>query len=261
MKDSKTVQFIVLAGGKGTRMGSDLPKVLVPLLGKPMISHLLDAVVKSGLSVDPVIVTGHRADLVQETLGDKYIYANQKEQKGTAHAVLSAKAMVVETDAVIVLYGDHPNVSAEMIHHLWENHQSSDRVMTMGTARVTDFQDWRSIFHDFGRVVRSADGKVQKIVEKKDANPDELNICEVSPSYFCFSSSWLWEALDMVGNNNAKGEYYLTDLVGLAIEQKLEVNTFPLIPEEALGANTPEHLKLLEEIMATQYPLLTKAVT
>lgn len=242
-------EIVILAGGLGKRMQTELPKVLNELHGKPLVRHVLDAVVASGVCDTPVIVVGKKRELVIEALGPAYRYAVQDEQLGTGHAVSVAKELLVgSTLPVIVLYGDMPYISAETIRMLAERHAEANAKLTMATVTVPDFDTWRAGFYDFGRIVRDAEGKIVRSVEKKDATPEELAITEVNPCYFCFDSAWLWEHLSQLGNANAQGEYYLTDLVKMAVAEAVPLASISIDPKEALGVNTREHLELLHTI-------------
>ena len=208
------IQTIVLAGGKGSRMNTDTPKALVPLKGKPMIKHLLDAIAESGLSLRPIIVVGQKRKLVTSELGPNYHYAIQTKPLGTGHAVNSARQLAEnKADHILVLYGDHPCVSAETVKNLADAHIQSDSVLTIATANVPDFDGWRACFFDFGRVIRDKLDCIVKIVEKKDA----------------------------------QGEYYLTDMIGLAQKQGHIIRSISIEPREAMGVNTIEQLLALEQ--------------
>ena len=208
------IQTIVLAGGKGSRMNTDTPKALVPLKGKPMIKHLLDAIAESGLSLRPIIVVGQKRKLVTSELGPNYHYAIQTKPLGTGHAVNSARQLAEnKADHILVLYGDHPCVSAETVKNLADAHIQSDSVLTIATANVPDFDGWRACFFDFGRVIRDKLDRIVNIVEKKDA----------------------------------QGEYYLTDMIGLAQKQGHIIRSISIEPREAMGVNTIEQLLALEQ--------------
>ena len=238
-------RIIILAAGKGTRMGNGIPKVLTPFRGKPLIEHLLLTVKDSGVDPRPIIVVGHGADTVMKTLGDEYEYVHQKEQFGTGHAVRCAKSLLQgKTDAVLTLYGDHPLVSAETIKRLENIHWEKGEVLTLAVTTVDDFSGWRTPLADFGRVVRDTSGNIASIVEAKDATPDELTIREVNPSFFCFSANWLWENLSKLTNQNAKCEYYLTDLVGIAMQEGHSIPSLNIKPLESIGVNSLTHLEI-----------------
>ncbi|MBP7805212.1 MAG: NTP transferase domain-containing protein [Candidatus Pacebacteria bacterium] len=240
---------IILAAGHGKRMQSELPKALVSLNGKPLISHVIDAVRASGLTNDPIIVVGQKREKVMEMLGDSYRYAVQEEQLGTGHAVLSAKEfLTTDTTGVVVLYVDHPFVSPETIRALAETREKNSAKIAMATVSLPDFHEWRTAFLGFGRVKRDVDGKIIGIVEAKDATEEEKNILEVNPAYFSFDQKWLLEALPKLKNANAQGEYYLVDLVKMAFEEGLEIPTISITPREAIGTNSKEDVGIAEGI-------------
>ncbi len=247
---SMDIRVIILAAGKGKRMNSDIPKALVPFRGRPILQHILDAVRSSGVDEHPVIVVGKdNGSVIREAIGQDVEYAVQEEQLGTGHAVRSAEAVLKgKADAIIVLYSDHPLLTGETIKLLRVEHERSGSAVTMLTTNVEDYTGWQAIFYDFGRVVRGADGKVSAIVERRDASPEELLIKEVSPSFFCFKADWLWENLKTLKNGNSQQEYYLTDLVHLALETGETVSAVSIDPREAIGVNTPEQLELAENL-------------
>lgn len=243
----KALQIIILAAGHGKRMGQqDLPKVLVSFNGKPIIVYLLESVAKSGVDNRPVVVIGQKAEQVINTLGDGYEYVRQEEQLGTGHAVVVTENLLKDkVENVLVLYGDHPLVSSETIKNLVSIHETKKNIITMATTKISDFNDWRATFFHFGRIIRNQENKIIRIVEKKDAEPDELNVKEVNPGYYCFNAKWLWKNLSLLKSNNKQKEYYLTDLVALAINQGLSVDTVDIDSVEAFGVNTPEQLAML----------------
>ncbi|MFA5022635.1 MAG: NTP transferase domain-containing protein [Patescibacteria group bacterium] len=246
MKDK--IQIVVLAAGYGKRMNNcELPKVLIPFNGKPIISHLLAAIKESDVCLKPVIVVGQKAYQVQEALGPDYIYIFQKEQLGTGHAVLVTKpSLKGKAENIMILYGDHPLVTATMIKKLATAHLASKKVLTMATVKVADFLDWRGNFYDFGRIIRNDSSQVCQIIEKRDASLEQKEIKEVNPGYYCFQAEWLWANLDKLKNTNSQQEYYLTDLVDLACRQGQEIATVEIEPKEALGVNTADQLALAE---------------
>ena len=248
MSMTKTTKVIILAGGEGKRMKSHLPKVLATVKGKPMIKHLLEAVEKSGVCDDPAIVVGFKKEMVINELGDKYHYVTQEEQLGTGHAVLCAhKDLKDKSENILVLYGDNPFVTSETIKKLVEKHLDSNATITMATVVLPDFKEWREFFYtNFSRIIRDKNGNIIKSVESKDATDTEKEVKEVNPCYFCFKSQWLWEKLQSLENNNAQKEYYLTDLVKMAIDQKMKIESIPIDGKEAMAANSKEELELLE---------------
>jgi len=241
-------QIIILAAGHGKRMQSELPKALTPLRGKPFVKHVLDAVASSKVCDNPIIVIGQKGDQVRDVLGSSYSYAVQSEQLGTGHAVMIAEDIAKDSDTIVVLYADHPLVSAETIKNLIDTHKQKKAVLTMATAIVPDFLDWRKAFLSFGKFVRDEKGEIKKIVEVKDATEEELEIKEVNPAYMCFDAKWMWEHLHMLKNENAQNEYYLTDLVGMAFSENQNITSISIDPREALGVNTKEQLKLIEQL-------------
>lgn len=246
------IQIIVLAAGHGQRMeDKELPKVLIPLEGKPIIQYLLAAIKESGVCQKPVIVIGEKAGEVKVALGPDYLYVFQEEQLGTGHAIACCRQQLEgKVKDIMVLYGDHPFISSTMIKNLTETHLKGGKILTMATVKVPDFKDWRQSFYDFGRIIKDDQGRVTQIVEKKDATPKQLEIKEVNPSYFCFKADWLWQNIDKLKNDNAQQEYYLTDLAGIACQQDQEIATMEIKPKEALGVNTAEQLELVKKLFA-----------
>ena len=241
--------IIILAAGHGKRMQSETPKVLSLLRGVPLIRHVVESVAASGVAAQPVVVVGQKRELVIAELGPAYRYAVQGEQLGTGHAVLSAEG-AVDADAVrvVVLYGDMPYVSAGTIAALAAKQEATGAPLVMATVQVSDFDVWRAGFYDFSRVIRAEDGSIARTVERKDATPEELLVTEVNPCYFCFDAAWLWPRLRELKNTNAQHEYYLTDLIGLAVREGVRIESVGIDPREALGVNTREHLELLETL-------------
>ncbi len=246
MSNTGKTKIVILAAGHGKRMQSELPKVLLQVKGKSMVSMLLKNVQDSKVDERPVIIVGQKKEQVMAELGDKYDYAIQDEQLGTGHAVMCAKDYLKNAEQVIVLYGDQPFTSAKTIRELTHIHSKSSKNITMATVRVLDFLDWRACFANFSRVIRGQNGKIIKTVENKDATEEEKKITEVNPCYFCFDADWLWENLEKVKNNNTQKEYYLTDLIKIATEEKIEIESIEIDPHEALGANSKEELEVLE---------------
>lgn len=234
------VQFLILAAGKGTRMNSALPKVLVGLNGKPLIQHLLDNIKPALTEYHPVIVVGHQYELVQSYLGLNYIYAFQEGQFGTAHAV-SAGLPKIEAENVLVLYGDMPFIKAETIRKLAQLHEDSKALFSMLTTVVPNFENENNSFMGFGRIIRDSDGQLEKIQELLDASPQEKQIKEVNPGIYLFNTNWLREQIGKIPKNK-HGEYYLTDMVELAIKKGIGITTAKVDSREVFGVNTPAQL-------------------
>ena len=237
-----TLASIILAAGEGTRMRSKLPKVLHPLAGKPMVWYALKAV-ETLTDLTPVLVVGHGSDAVMAAVGDAAAYALQEEQLGTGHAVLMGKPYLAgKADTLLVTFADMPLLTEATMARLIEMHAASDSPVTM-----------TSFFGDeargFGRVVRDDQGHVAAIVEQADATPEQLAIREYNVSAYCFDADWLWSALERIPVS-AKGEYYLTDVVALAVEAGFPVESLVLDdPDEAIGLNNRVHLAAAEKIM------------
>ncbi|HEY4513407.1 MAG TPA: NTP transferase domain-containing protein [Candidatus Paceibacterota bacterium] len=243
------IQIIILAAGKGTRMNNDLPKVLVPLAGQPIIKHLLDRI-KDLEFGKPYIVVGHGKEAVIKELGGNYNYVEQKEQLGTGHAVNAVKHGVKnEASSIVVLYGDQPFTTADTINKLVEKQVGMNKKIVMATVELEDFQDWRSNFVGFSRVIRDKNRKILKTVEYNDATEEEKGVKEVNPCYFCFDAQFLWQELEKLKTDNTQGEYYLTDVLKSAVEQGIDIESIQIDPREALGANSKEELEILEKLM------------
>lgn len=233
---------IILAAGKSTRMHSKQPKVLHPLMGKPLVYYSLNAV-RQAVSTMPVLIIGHQAELVRQEVGDAADYAHQEPQLGTAHAVQQAESLLSEgLDLILVTYADMPLIKPETYQEIIQLQQNSPGPVTMMTITVPDPRG-------FGRVVRGEDGQVTAIVEEAVATPEQLAIRELNVGVYCFQADWLWQALPRVPLS-PKGEYYLTDLVAIAVEDKLPVLTYSLDDHnEAIGINTRVHLAEAEAIL------------
>jgi bifunctional UDP-N-acetylglucosamine pyrophosphorylase/glucosamine-1-phosphate N-acetyltransferase len=239
------LEIIILAAGKGTRMGGEKPKVLTDILGRPMLSYVLDAVGKAH-DREPLIVIGFQAEKVKEVIGPHKRYVLQAEQRGTGHAVKEALAYLTPgTKHVIVVNGDQPLVSAETISSLYKTHVDKNKSgpLTMSTMKLSDFNDWRSAFYDFGRIVRDRKGTIKKIVERTDTSPAEKLITEVNPAYYCFDADWLCDRIKKINTENPQGEYYLPDLIQIAQDEGTVLNSIEIPAHQALGVNTPEQLK------------------
>jgi bifunctional UDP-N-acetylglucosamine pyrophosphorylase/glucosamine-1-phosphate N-acetyltransferase len=241
-------QIVILAAGKGKRLGtSTLPKVLLPLQGKPLIRHLLDEVDKLGKSVHPVIVIGYKHSAVQEALGKKYAYAIQREQLGTAHAVWAAKEKI-QAENILVLYGDVPFIKAKSLEQIMKLHERAKAKISMFTSRVPDYRGRFSYYSDLARIIRDKFGNIIKIVEYKDATPAILEIKEVNPGIYMFNSNWLWEHIDRIHDNNAQHEFYLTEIIEVAIESQEPVHSLSIDPREIIGINTTAQLREVETL-------------
>ena len=252
-----TYATVVLAAGKGTRMRSKLPKVLHPLAGLPLLAHVLNAVEAvpitfSSLSQDisvstqkPIVVLGHEAKQIEAVFGEQCLYAIQEEQLGTGHAVLAAQSTVDALEplpqTILVCYGDTPLVSSKMLATVLHEHIAQQATITFLTATTEQPSD-------FGRVVRDSQGRVREIVEMKRATPEQKRIKEVNSGVYCFNRAWLWETLRSLPRN-AAGEYYLTDLVGIAGVQEHVITTVNGTLDETIGINDRVQLAVAEQLL------------
>ncbi|MDR3576635.1 MAG: bifunctional UDP-N-acetylglucosamine diphosphorylase/glucosamine-1-phosphate N-acetyltransferase GlmU [Anaerolineaceae bacterium] len=236
------VTAVILAAGQGTRMHSNIPKVLHLLAGQPLIRYSLQAAAGIGTE-KPVVVIGHGSEQVRQVVGEDARFVMQEPQLGTGHAVLTAETLLAgKTDLVIVISADMPLMSADTLRRMVSVQQANPGPITM----LTIFSDDS---HGFGRVIRSLDGSVHEIVEEAQATPEQLAVCELNVGAYCFQASWLWDALKRVPLS-PKGEYYLTDTVGLAVVDGLPVQAISLQDNgEALGINTRLHLAEAENIL------------
>jgi bifunctional UDP-N-acetylglucosamine pyrophosphorylase/glucosamine-1-phosphate N-acetyltransferase len=240
----RDVAAIILAAGKSTRMNSDLPKVLHPVCGKPMLTYALDACQGAGIQ-RLLVVVGHQRQLVQAAFGDRPVtWVHQEQQLGTGHAVLMCEQELggFEGD-VVVLAGDMPLVRPETIRDLHRTHRAGGAVLTLGTTQLDDPKG-------YGRILRDEAGRLTGIVEDVACTPQQREIKEVNPSYYCFDARLLLHTLRRVRPSGAKGEYYITDAVHILVGEGLTCLTRPgLAPEEALGVNSQEDLARVEEVM------------
>lgn len=230
-------------------MNSELPKVLVPLKNQPMIKYLMDSVISSQVDSNPVIVVSseNKKDIERELKDYDVTYVIQTEQLGTGHAVASARDYIgKDIDNVIVLYGDHPFLKSESIKKFSLVNQAA---MTIMPTMLPDFDDWRHNFYHWGRIVRNSLRNVERIVEFKDATEEEKKITEVNPGFMCFNRDWLFSNIDRLRNDNNQQEYYLTDMVKIAFNSGYSVGTITIEPNEAMGINSLEELKIAESLL------------
>ena len=234
---------IVMAAGKGTRMESDLPKVLVPACGRPMIEYVIDALNEAGIG-KIVVVVGYRADDVRAALAHhgNVSFADQTEQLGTGHAVMMCREHLdAHEGAVMVVTGDSPMIQVESISALLDLYRAEKPACILGSLQSDDP-------HGLGRIVRDEQGEFQGIVEEKDATPSQRLINEVNMSTYVFDCRALRVSLDQLTNDNQQGEYYITDCPGILREQGQDVRALPVLqPCEALSVNNMAQLSVVEE--------------
>ncbi|MBT3230485.1 NTP transferase domain-containing protein [Candidatus Uhrbacteria bacterium] len=243
-------RVIVLAAGKGKRMGREIPKPLVEIAGRPMVEHLIDSIIDSELDSRPILVIApDNIELFQDALGDKCEYVTQQDQLGTGDAVRAAEDAFSDSDCVMVFYGDHPFLTAEKMQELKDLYEQERTVLSMVTTKVPSFKGQYEGLARWGRIIRGEVGTVTAIREAKDASEAELEIKEVNPALFAFDAQWLKDHLPMLSNKNASGEYYLTDLIEMAIEEGEEISTITAEPLEVIGINTEEELEKAQELI------------
>ena len=230
----------MLAAGKGARMGSDLPKVLLPLCGRPMLAHILDLLAEAGVP-HPVIVVGKNRNPIEEAFGSAYRYVVQEEQLGSGHAVMCAVDEARGSANVLVMCGDSPLFRAKTIRELMEKHVREHATVTLVSAVLEDPQG-------YGRIARSASGEITGIVEEKMATPEQRAIREINGGAYAFDADWLRDNLGLMRRNEA-GEYCLTEMVDIALSQGRRVLAVSASPEEVAGVNTPDQLSQAEEIL------------
>ncbi|WP_159991396.1 bifunctional UDP-N-acetylglucosamine diphosphorylase/glucosamine-1-phosphate N-acetyltransferase GlmU [Pelistega ratti] len=253
------LNIVILAAGMGKRMQSDLPKVLHPIAGKPMLSHVIDTARK----LQPnriIVVVGHGAEIVKTHYAqdNDLGFALQMPQKGTAHAVQQAVDQLVGGDSpqdmTLILYGDVPLVQKETLQTLIQNARQGVGVLTEILTDPTGY----------GRIVRDTHGQINRIVEHKDASTEELQITEVNTGILCVPTALLKNWLTRIDNHNAQGEYYLTDIIGLAVQDQVTVNAaHPHAAWETLGVNSRIQQAQLERLWQAEQArrLLEQGVT
>ena len=238
---------VILAAGKGTRMKSKLPKVLHKAGGKTMLQHVIDAAKAAGAKRN-IVVTGFGGEMVREAIGTQAEFVTQTEQLGTGHAVLQTKELLKdETGTVMVLCGDTPLLTGVLLKKLYDEHVAAAAKATVLTAIMPDATG-------YGRIIRSADGSVEKIVEHKDATEEERKVREVNSGIYCFAAKDLFEALSHVTNDNAQGEYYLPDVLEILKKKGEKIWAVAADDyEDTLGINSRLQLAGAEKILRRPY--------
>lgn len=244
------VNAVILAAGMGKRMGGNKLKVMYELNGRPFIDYVVSSVEESLPGQKPTVIVCEQDSSVQDFLGDRAQYVIQRERLGTGHAVQTAEDFLRnQGDYVLVLYGDMPFISAESIKKLLTRHQERQNTITLMTVITPDFEGWRACLYDYGRIIRGDDGHIVRSVEKRDATPEELQIQELNPCIYCFKADWLWKNLKNIQNDNAQKEYYLTEVIRLAIEAGEKLSAIHIPPEEAVGINNPDQYSLAQTLI------------
>ena len=247
------IHSIILAAGKGTRMNTNLPKVMQPLGGHTLISHVIKTAQKNSKKI--TVVVGHQKDLLKEhiiNIDPQIQTADQNDQLGTAHAVKTAEDMIKQDERVLVLYGDVPLISSKTIKALINSGQECT-LLSMKLKEPTGY----------GRIITDEQNLALRIVEQKDASEDERKIQEVFTGILLIDGSLLKSSLNKINNQNAANEYYLTDLVEILSEKGVRINCIQADPDEVLGANNKLELHELESILRkmSAEKLLEKGIT
>jgi bifunctional UDP-N-acetylglucosamine pyrophosphorylase / glucosamine-1-phosphate N-acetyltransferase len=237
------VTAVLLAAGQGTRMNSDSPKVLHPLCGRPMLWHVLEAL-KAAATEKPVVVIGHGAEAVRKYLGEAADCVIQEPQLGTGHAAMQAEPLLKgKSDLVIVTYADMPLLRGETFQRLVGTQRLNPGPLSLLTVIADDPRG-------FGRIVRKPDGTVEAIVEEYVATLEQQQIRELNVGAYCFKADWLWDAIHRIEKNPKKGEYYLTDILEIAVKENAPVQA--VVHDdfmETIGINTRVHLSEAEAAM------------
>ncbi|MDH5542356.1 MAG: sugar phosphate nucleotidyltransferase [Nitrospinota bacterium] len=243
--NSSGTAVIILAAGKGKRMKSDLPKVLHLLRGKPLINWVISAV-ESMMPARIIAVVGHKAEEVERSLsGGNILFARQEEQLGTGHAVAQATGLLSDFSGdVFVLCGDVPLIKAETLREMLDIHRRDKSAVTLLSVIMQNPAG-------YGRILRDSRGNVIANVEEKCATESEKGIREINGGIYVFDSSFLFDSIGKISSDNAQGEYFLPDLIKIAVDMGLSVSSLTLDNYlQLVGVNRNEDLKLLEDMLA-----------
>lgn len=248
---------VILAAGKGVRMRSHIPKVIHRVAGVPMIKHVVNAVSQAGIDKITVVV-GQQSELIKDIFaGQKINYAVQAEQLGTGHALLQASSQVEHDDIVLVVAGDTPLLQAKTLQQLIAHHRNTQAVATVLSTIIDEP-------YGYGRIVREESGQLARIVEEKDASPEEKRIFEINSGMYCLQVKEAFAALQKLGASNAQGEYYLTDILEIIKNNGQKVEVFLTeARDDIYGINNREQLARAEKIMRQRknFELMMAGVT
>ena len=239
---SEKLRVVILAAGKGTRMNSDLPKVLHKLNDKTLLDHVID---ESQIlnPIEIILVVGFKKEQVIEHTKDRdnLKYATQIEQRGTGHAVLQTRQFLKNKKGhILILYGDVPNIKASTLQPIINDHTTNNRDLTLITAEIDNPIG-------YGRIIRDKNGDLLRIIEEKDCTSDERKIKEWNPGIYIFKIPEVFDILNKIKTNNASNEYYLTDAIGLAQQSNMQIKAIKIAnSNEVIGINTAVQLKELE---------------
>jgi bifunctional UDP-N-acetylglucosamine pyrophosphorylase / glucosamine-1-phosphate N-acetyltransferase len=236
---------VILAAGKSTRMKTDLPKVMHEICGRPMLAYVLDACRAAGITKFYLVV-GFGKERIIEAFGrdSGMAFVEQREQKGTGHAVqMCADALRHFSGDLIVIAGDMPLIRSDTLRSLIDSHRTAKAAASIATTVLPNPAG-------YGRIIRDAAGHFERIVEHRDCTPEQLRISEVNPSYYCFDARALFEALPKLKADNAKGEYYITDVLGILRAAGQAVSAVTSVPaEDATGINSRVELAEVAKLM------------
>lgn len=239
----RDIRAIILAAGKGVRMNSDIPKVLHPLRGKPIILHVIDSLRGAGID-EIIIVVGYKGDMLIEVIGNSVDYVWQYEQLGTGHAVSQTeKALGDFSGSVLLACGDAPLIRSETFKRMIVESEKGDTKAVV-LAMIQKKPD------GYGRIIKDEKGHVKRIVEDKDASSEERQIIDVNTGTYIFEKDSLFSSLRILDKNNAQGEYYLTDAIEQISSSGYSVRSVTIDnPIEGSGINSKQELQMLEKYM------------
>lgn len=234
---------LILAAGQGTRIKSDIPKVLHKVCGKEMVNHVIDTMRKAKID-DVNVIIGKGSELVKEKTSTKNVsYSLQEKQLGTGHAVKSAINFLKDKKGIVgVFCGDAPLIKNETVESLFKSHLDNNNGATLLSSLIQDPTG-------YGRVIRDNNGEVLKIVEHKDCTKEELLVNEMNSAIYCFDIELLLSSLDKLSDNNSQGEYYLTDVIGILKEEGKKVGALVIDYEETIGVNSRVQLAEAEGVL------------
>lgn len=240
---------IILGAGKGTRMNegqaSPIPKVMFKVYGKPIIYYAVNALKQAGIK-KIVLIVGYRKEMIMEFFGNEVEYAEQKEQLGTGHAAMMAKDQLEgQAESIIITNGDHALYMSKTIKELIKYYKKEKPTIAMLSVVFQDPMYWA-----FGRIIRDKNGEVQGIIEQKDCTHEQLKIRESNPNFYIIKADWFWQNISKITTNNVQKEYYVTDIITIAKQEGKRIVAMPISKEtEAIGINTPDQLKIAEEVL------------
>lgn len=242
--------IIILAAGKGTRMGQEIAKTLTMVGNKPIIFHILANI--KNICKKPTIVVGFKRDEIIKKVGKLAKYIVQDKQLGTGHAVLCSKEKLKmnKNKNVIVLPGDHPLITENTILNIIELHNKTKASITVGYINVPKFSGKNEIFYNCGRIIKDNNKNILDIIELKNANEKQKKIRDVNVSYYCFDAEWLWKNIEKIKQNKKTKEYQLTDLIKIAVKNNKTINGFKINNlYEGMGINTIEQRNSVEQFL------------